>query len=530
MKRIIAVVAVVALILGLGVSSSIAAGEELHVGPGEDYDTISEALEAASDGDTIIVHEGTYDENVDVSKAVTIEAAEDDEPLVDGHEGPAFIFTANGATLKGIGVVSSGEDSKGIAVYSAHCLIQENRISGEDITGILLDNGAQHNQIIDNEVEGTVAGIILETGCHHNNIQANGIFETTDLGISMTDSHHNTVFKNTIEAESEYEERYAIIASEGSSQNTITENRIFGCWTQGISLYMECASNLIFDNVFSGDFEDSAINIECSSNNEIVDNLITGSCGWNGISIYGCCADEENCPEEENGDEVPMILAVDNLVEGNTLDLEGESAIWAYETAIGTTIAGNFVRGCYSGGDPDGAAINVQDYTLIVYNVVSAECSMGIYVKNFNEVRQNDVSGCERGIVIGPDEGNLVSDNFVYDNSEVGILLDLSFDNTIENNVVVSNGTDDEGGIGILLEGAIDNEIINNTVYNSICHGIAAVSTNGNHAENNVIQNNIIMFNGDGDDCYDMYDDNYLDNENIWEPNLWDTANFEEEL
>jgi hypothetical protein len=34
---------------------------ELHVGPGQDYATIQEAIDAASDGDSIIVHEGTYD-------------------------------------------------------------------------------------------------------------------------------------------------------------------------------------------------------------------------------------------------------------------------------------------------------------------------------------------------------------------------------------------------------------------------------------------------------------------------------------
>lgn len=525
-KRILAIVISGALLVGLVLVPSIAAGAELEVGPGEDYSTISDALEDANNGDTIIVYEnGVYEENIEVTKSVTIEAAEDEEPIVDGGTEPAFVLIANGVTLQGICVYSSGEESAGIVMYSAQCLISENQIRGDDIVGILLDNGAHHNHILNNEIEDTSAGIILEPGCHHNNIQANGIFNVTDFGILMSDNLHNIVFENTVEAENEYEERYAIVTNEGSSNNTIIENRVFGGWTQGISLYMECSNNLVMDNVFGGDFEDSAINIECSSDNEIIENLIAGPCGWNGISIYGCCADEENCPEEENGEEVPMILAVDNLVEGNVVDIEGESAIWADDTAVGTTISGNSITGSYYGGDPWGAAINVQDYSLIVGNLVLAECGIGIHVKNFNQVLQNEVAGCERGIVIGPDEGNLISENLVHYNWEGGIWLELSFDNAVENNIVVSNGT------GILLLGAYDNEIINNTVYNSECHGIAAEGTNGDNAENNIIQNNTAFFNGDGEECFDLYDDDHPEPgiDNIWEPNIWDTKNFEEE-
>ena len=521
MKRILAIVAVVSLLVGLVFGTSIAAGEELHVGPEGDYASISDAVEAANNGDTIIVHEdATYEESVEVSKPVTIQAAEDEGPVVDGGYEPAFVFTANGATLQGIGIRSSqdSEDAAGIIVYSAQCLIQENEIIGDgNIIGIWLDNGAHDNQIIDNSIENVSAGIILEPGCHHNDIEANGIFDITADGISMSDSHDNNVIENTIEAEGEY----GIMATDGSSNNTIKENRVMGSWIQGISLYRECHDNLIMDNVINDSFEESAINIECSSDNEIIGNLITGSCGWNGITVSGCCEDEENCEEEESGDEPEMLLAVDNLIEGNVVDVEAESAIWINETALGTTISGNFISGYYSGGDPEGAAINIQDNTVVSCNVVSAECSRGIAVKNFNQVLQNDVSGCQRGIVVGGDEGNLISGNFVHDNSEGGLWLELSFDNTIENNIAVSNGT------GIELHGASNNEILNNTVYNSECNGIAAENTDGANAEDNLIQGNLTFFNGDGESCFDLYDDDDpIDN--IWEPNVWDTANFED--
>jgi parallel beta-helix repeat protein len=222
-----------------------------------------------------------------------------------------------------------------------------------------------------------------------------------------------------------------------------------------------------------------------------------------------------------------MILATNNLIEGNALGIRGESAIWANDTAIGTTISGNSVTGNLEGGDPSGAAINVEDYTLIMGNVIFAECHIGIRVKNFNQVLQNEVYHCPRGIVIGPDEGNLIAENFVHFSS-TGIWLELSFDNTVENNIV------GYGRTGIRLYGASSNEILNNTVHNSHCNGIEAIENpieEGINAEDNLIQGNLTFFNGDGDVCFDLFDDDHPDPgvDNIWEPNIWDTANFEEE-
>ena len=44
-----------------------ASAAELHVGTEQTYSTIQDAVDNATSGDTIIVHAGTYEENVEIS-------------------------------------------------------------------------------------------------------------------------------------------------------------------------------------------------------------------------------------------------------------------------------------------------------------------------------------------------------------------------------------------------------------------------------------------------------------------------------
>jgi hypothetical protein len=62
--------------------------EVYHVGPTQDYDTIQDAVDAASPGDVILVHEGTYHESITIRKGnLTIEGFNPlNPPVIDGAD------------------------------------------------------------------------------------------------------------------------------------------------------------------------------------------------------------------------------------------------------------------------------------------------------------------------------------------------------------------------------------------------------------------------------------------------------------
>jgi hypothetical protein len=73
---------------------------------GADFSGIQEAINNATDGDTIIVHSGVYYENVVVDKLVTLKGI--NLPVVDADgEGSAITLTADGITLVGFTATNS---------------------------------------------------------------------------------------------------------------------------------------------------------------------------------------------------------------------------------------------------------------------------------------------------------------------------------------------------------------------------------------------------------------------------------------
>ena len=84
--------------------------EALHVDddwvqwPGA-YRTITEALAVADDGDTIIVHEGTYSEKLTINKSITLQAGS--MPTIDlsGFTGDGIKVTANNVTIDGFEII-----------------------------------------------------------------------------------------------------------------------------------------------------------------------------------------------------------------------------------------------------------------------------------------------------------------------------------------------------------------------------------------------------------------------------------------
>jgi parallel beta-helix repeat protein len=239
-------VATVALIV-LATLAVPASAAELTVGPGGQYTTIQQAVNAANSGDIVRVAPGTYTENVVVNKALTITAASG-RPTVQAADASkdVFLLTSPGAHIEGLTITggASGVQIQGTSkcvvtnivargnvrgVYLAHSA--ENEISKNNLVdnsyGVYGD-GASSNTIASNVATGEKGssatlgdGIFLNYGDSNkitgNNLTANHVF-----GISIYTSTQNIIANNIMSDN----DNVGVRIGPGSNNNTLTFNTI----------------------------------------------------------------------------------------------------------------------------------------------------------------------------------------------------------------------------------------------------------------------------------------------------------------
>jgi parallel beta-helix repeat protein len=183
--------------------------------------SISAAVAAASAGDTIQVAEGTYKEQVVITKSLSLVALEKGESIIDAKGWPNGIFINGMAAAPNAGVsgvLVSGfkirnANFEGILIANAsdvtivnNHVLDNNRAldiatpacpgipafetnEGEDCGEGIHLMGADHSSIVRNNVEGNSGGILIsdETGTSRNNlISGNFVHENPyDCGITM---------------------------------------------------------------------------------------------------------------------------------------------------------------------------------------------------------------------------------------------------------------------------------------------------------------------------------------------------------
>jgi nitrous oxidase accessory protein len=167
---------------------------------GWEYKSIQAAVEAAKPGDTIEVHNGTYYENVNVYKQLTLLGL--GSPVVDAggkyENGPAISLFADGVVLEGFTAVNSTNTAGdafaggGICVHSNSSVIKGNTVRDNYLCGIKLSpyhwgnvtTGASNNTISGNNISQNNEGICLLES-NNNTIEGNNIVDNFDSGILL---------------------------------------------------------------------------------------------------------------------------------------------------------------------------------------------------------------------------------------------------------------------------------------------------------------------------------------------------------
>lgn len=156
----------VGILLAAIAPCSSAAQDVVHVGPDQPVATLTEALEAVTDGGRVIVHPGLYAEPTLVVER-PVEIVGEGWPVLDG-EGEREILriqsdgvTVRGLILRNVGV-SYVEDRAAIRVEeSADCVVAENRIENAFFGIYLAQSQAcriEGNEILGQAVRETASG------------------------------------------------------------------------------------------------------------------------------------------------------------------------------------------------------------------------------------------------------------------------------------------------------------------------------------------------------------------------------------
>jgi len=259
----------------------------------DDYPTIATAIENASDGDTILVRSGTYNETLIINKSISLMGENAGNTVLNGPSvynstflsSVAIQVAANNVKISGLTIDNgvglgvyveiSTEETQivgnilncgtAVSIFGSNAVVKENIISGYS-TAILcvgaycnitnnnilfspgygVDLEGFHNLVSGNNVtDPNGEGIGIFINGNSNSIADNTITEKSD-GISVFSGSYNTVSANTVTNCSNG------IVLEAGFNNTFTGNTIAYCRgavTIG-GVYSEAANNTLYRNNF----------------------------------------------------------------------------------------------------------------------------------------------------------------------------------------------------------------------------------------------------------------------------------------
>jgi parallel beta-helix repeat protein len=356
----------------------IRAGNILYVGGTGDgnYTNIQDAIENASDGDTVFVYNGTYYEHLFIDKSISLIGENKNTTVIDGDKNNVDIVrvTANWVNIRGFTIQNGGHHQYGVGIQilSKHTIITDNNIISNIMYGIHLKH-SYGSIITGNNITNNDKGIYLEYST--GNTIIDNIISKNWGGIRLEYSTGNTIIDNIISKN--YAGGIGIWYS--SNENTVTGNNILK--SRGGIGFGYSNSNNIIDNIIS-EHEDNGINLYHSSGNNITSNTIS-------YNYFGIHLDN----------------SIGNNITGNTISINSGGGIYFYRYSGNSLIKGN----------------------KIVFNPI-----WGIYIQNSNE---NSITGNKImlnfiGLFLGNSSSNIIERN----NFLLNLKNALFFFNTVDNN------------------------------------------------------------------------------------------------
>ena len=196
----------------------------------DDFASINAAIENVSDGDTIFVRNGTYHENVRLTKAVKLIGEDNQETRIDGNAEEGYwvpmAIKSDNAFVSNLNLCNS---HAGLQLGTVkNCTVVSNRIVANGF-GIEIGWSSSGNTIIGNIIASNGQGIEIK-GVADNLIYANEIF-SNNIGLYLDQqSQNNSIISNMIDKNKES------IRIRMSWDNIFTNNTIMNTVENAVSV------------------------------------------------------------------------------------------------------------------------------------------------------------------------------------------------------------------------------------------------------------------------------------------------------
>jgi len=206
---------------------------------GEDYTNITEALQAANNGDTILVRPGQYNESLIINKSIYLTGTNNDNTIINTSSG--IKITSKNVIIENFLIISN---IWGIRVENNFTTIRKNKIIS-DWYGIWLVN-SREDHIIWNTFEKTAVSAIWMYKSSKNEIVNNEIgINYHDEGITLGgDCTDNIIVHNIIKNVGT-----AVSLTDGASNNVLVTNTIKNNFC-GFYFGAETKDNIAYHNNF----------------------------------------------------------------------------------------------------------------------------------------------------------------------------------------------------------------------------------------------------------------------------------------
>jgi len=483
MKRKCLVVGIILLFIGTCIIPAFAQSTEkpsqptfsggwLYVGgsgPGN-YTTIQDAIDNASNGDTVFVFNGTYVGYVVINKSITLLGEEKNTTIIIGY----FAFT--------VSIITDWVNMSSFTIQNDAC-------RGE---GVRIDSSC--NNVINNIID--LPNDRIRLFGHNNTISSNTIINT----YLYTSGDDNIISGNTFT----------------NNYNHPLANDYYGIYL------MDCWNNIISNNSFfnSGVF----ISLDNVCNNIVTNNMVNGKPL---VYLYN----ESNRVIDDEAGQIILVNCTNITIQNQELfnTTVGIQIATSNSCAIlSNTITGNHYGICLNGwnntiydnnitnnyygielsGDNNTISDTIisnnrgaiyldysADYNTIIDNTLAYNHNSILldYGSDFNNVINNTITNSKDEILISGDN-NTIAGNTITNTNDSGIWIMYSDYITIIDNTITNSN-----GCGIIAIQSNHDTIIKNTITNSIYDGIDVYGNNAT-ISNNTITNATydgIIFEGD---------------------------------